>query len=249
MGIVDLLKQFGLSQYEAEAYTSLLREGPLTGYELGKRSKVALPRIYDVLARLQTRGLVLVQPGDPPRYRAEDPAIFLRRLRAGMTSRLDELEEQLLTLSSTTAGEDEFWVIRGRDQIRDRAAAMIEGAEHTLILRLPAILREELASALEEAHQRGCHIAAIDGDEDLGDNEVLVLADDRELLAGTLAEPPQALVSRNRALVALARPHSPAPTHIRAASLEDTETGADWLVWEADKQRRLRLLTGGSDVA
>ena len=34
----DLLQRIGLNKYEAEAYLALLAEGPLTGYELGKRS-------------------------------------------------------------------------------------------------------------------------------------------------------------------------------------------------------------------
>ena len=35
---VELLQRVGLSKYEAEAYYVLLLQGPLTGYELGKRS-------------------------------------------------------------------------------------------------------------------------------------------------------------------------------------------------------------------
>jgi sugar-specific transcriptional regulator TrmB len=247
MDVIELLRQVGLSQYEAEAYTTLLREGPLTGYELGKRSKVALPRIYDVLERLQRRGLVLVQPGDPPHYRAEEPAIYLRQLRTSMTARLEELEAQLRTLSPGRAGE-EFWVVRGRDQIRDRAAAMIESAEHSVGLRLPPDLQRELAGAIAGARRR-CRVQAIDGGSDSSGDAVLVVVDDLELLAGTTDDPAQAVVTRNRALVALAGAEPASGLRSRAASPETAETGTDWLAWEADKQRRLRLLTGGSDVA
>jgi hypothetical protein len=38
MTAIELLQQIGLNKYEAEAYYTLLSEGPLTGYELGKRS-------------------------------------------------------------------------------------------------------------------------------------------------------------------------------------------------------------------
>ena len=40
---VDLLQRVGLNKYEAEAYLALLADGPLTGYELGKRSAAHLP--------------------------------------------------------------------------------------------------------------------------------------------------------------------------------------------------------------
>src|SRR5205085_4852065 len=42
MTAVDLLQRIGLNKYEAEAYYALLVAGPLTGYELGKRSTVPL---------------------------------------------------------------------------------------------------------------------------------------------------------------------------------------------------------------
>ena len=82
MTAVEQLQQVGLNKYEAEAYYTLLAEGPLTGYELGKRSQVPLSRSYEILERLTQKGLALVQPGDPPRYSAEDPGRFLEPVRA-----------------------------------------------------------------------------------------------------------------------------------------------------------------------
>ena len=73
MTAIELLQQIGLNKYEAEAYSTLLSEGSLTGYELGKRSQVPLSRSYEILERLVQKGLALVQPGDPPRYAAQQP--------------------------------------------------------------------------------------------------------------------------------------------------------------------------------
>src|SRR5690242_3289871 len=67
LAMVDLLQQVGLNKYEAEAYAALLQHGPLTGYELVKRSEVPLSRSYEILERLASKGLALVQPGDPQR--------------------------------------------------------------------------------------------------------------------------------------------------------------------------------------
>jgi len=44
--------------------------GPLTGYELGKRSPVPLSPSYETLERLTRRGFALVEPGEPLRYAA-----------------------------------------------------------------------------------------------------------------------------------------------------------------------------------
>src|SRR5215469_8121657 len=103
MTAVEQLQQVGLNKYEAEAYYTLLAEGPLTGYELGKRSQVPLSRSYEVLERLTKKGLALVQPGDPPRYIAEDPDRFLGHVRLRMTRTIDSLASSLATLAHSTS--------------------------------------------------------------------------------------------------------------------------------------------------
>src|SRR5690242_9462614 len=104
---IELLQQVGLNKYEAEAYSTLLLQGPLTGYELGKRSPVPLSRSYEILERLTRKGLALIQPGDPPRYAAADPMLFLGRVRTQMTETLAALNEALTSLkrSDTMTGE------------------------------------------------------------------------------------------------------------------------------------------------
>ncbi len=119
MTAVEQLQQVGLNKYEAEAYYTLLAEGPLTGYELGKRSQVPLSRSYEILERLTQKGLALVQPGDPPRYSAEDPGRFLGQVRQTMTQTLDTLAVSLAALTDSRS-EDEFWVLRGQQHVLAR---------------------------------------------------------------------------------------------------------------------------------
>lgn len=251
MDIIALLQQVGLTQYEAEAYHTLLQEGPLTGYQLGKRSRVPLPRSYDVMERLSERGLALVQPGDPPRYLAEDPTRFLEQLRSSMTSRLEELAATLMALPSSDVS-DEFWVIRGRERIRDRAAAMVGEAEHSLGLHVPTSMGNDMADLVSEARGRGCRVLQAAHTARLAADAVLILVDDREVLAGTAAsDRSQAVVTGNRAMVAMARAcfHAELVQQRPTRTLETTESANDWLAWEEDKEKRLRLLIGGSDVA
>lgn len=251
MDIIESLQQVGLTQYEAEGYYTLLQEGPLTGYQLGKRSRVPLPRSYDVLERLCQRGLALVQPGDPPRYLAEDPARFLEQLQRSMTSRLEELASTLMAVPASQVSE-EFWVIRGRERIRDRAAAMIGEAERSLGLHLPASMSGDLSSLVSEARARGCHVLWAAQTARLAADAVLVLVEDREVLAGTVAsDRAQAVVTGNWALVAMAQSCflDELPRQRLARATETSAPANDWLTWEEQKQKRLRLLIGGSDVA
>src|SRR5437764_13860308 len=136
MATVDLLQQIGLNKYEAEAYYALLTRGPLTGYEVGKYSQVPLSRSYEIMERLTEKGLALVQPGDPPRYIAQEPQQFLAHVRSTMEATLGALTASIAALSRTdTSGE--FWVIRGRQNIVERVQNMLTRASTSIILAAP----------------------------------------------------------------------------------------------------------------
>src|SRR5438105_4080957 len=157
MTTIELLQQVGLNKYEAEAYYTLLSEGSLTGYELGKRSQVPLSRSYEILERLVQKGLALVQPGDPPRYAAQEPEQFLGQARSSMTATLDALAAALAALPRSDVG-DEFWVLRGRQHILARARTLIEEARQSIYLTLPSGSNAEVDHILELARAHGCSV-------------------------------------------------------------------------------------------
>src|SRR5213594_2267350 len=157
MTVIELLQQIGLNKYEAEAYYTLLAEGPLTGYELGKRSDVPLSRSYEILERLAGKGLALVQPGDPPRYAAEPPEQFLDRTRTATTSTLDALAHALADAGPSAIPEG-FWVARGQEHILAYANTCIARAQRTLAVHIAPTQRTFVAEALVQAQARGCRI-------------------------------------------------------------------------------------------
>ena len=245
--MVDLLQQVGLNKYEAEAYAALLRYGPLTGYELGKRSEVPLSRSYEILERLTAKGLALVQPGDPPRYAAEPPEQFLDRTRTTTTTTLDALARALAE-SGPSAIPEGFWVVRGQEHILAHANAYIARAQRTLAVRIAPAQSVSVAEALEQAHERGCRILPPPIDTRAEDAATLLLViDDREGLVGTLtpADRAQAVVSANRTFVAALgrsleprRLVTPAPIAEPATASREPQP-LSWLDWEQHKQRRL----------
>src|SRR5947199_5433135 len=178
MTTVDLLQQIGLNKYEAEAYYALLTHGPLTGYEVGKYSQVPGSRSYEILERLLEKGLALVQPGDPPRYSAQDPYTVFDRFRATMETTLNALAISLASLAPVDR-MGEFWVVRGQQNILAQARSMIANAQETLDLQLPAYF--DVAEHLMQAKARGCRIfRPMTGEQD-GDIALLV-HDDHEAL-------------------------------------------------------------------
>jgi sugar-specific transcriptional regulator TrmB len=242
--VVDLLQRVGLNKYEAEAYAALLQHGPLTGYELGKRSGVPLSRSYEILERLTAKGLALVQPGDPPRYAAEAPAQLVERTRAATTATLDALGSALAELEQPAAPAG-FWVVRGQEHILAHANALIAQARRTLAVSIAPAHSAAVAEALAQARGRGCRVAQVSVGTRADDAAtVLLVVDDQEGMVGTLApaDRAQSVASANPGFVAaLARGVTP-PLALQLARGAEPARAAqplDWLDWEQSKQRRL----------
>ena len=240
----ELLQQIGLNKYEAEAYIALLTEGPLTGYELGKRSAVPLSRSYEILERLTQQGLALVQPADPPRYAAADPEAFLARTRAAQTATLDALGTALTTLPRAQHGDD-FWIVRGRDPIVRRVVDLIGAATATIGF---AGSVESFDATLAAAERRGCRVSH--QPTPFPDSSFALLLDDNQCVVGTLtpAASCQAVTSTNPALLATLQaltsaaqpqPSQTPPTQSTPPTLQHDTRALDWLDWETRKQRRL----------
>lgn len=254
----ELLQQIGLNKYEAEAYFTLLSEGPLTGYELGKRSQVPLSRSYEILERLTSKGLALVQPGDPPRYVAEDPGQFLQQVRTTMEDTLSALARTLTTLARPDAS-NEFWVIRGQQHILQRAQMMIARAQKMVNISLRTANGIEMIEVLAKAQARGCHVfrQQINPSNNPDQEAILLLIDDQEVLVGTLAPLNycQAVVSANPALLSALRgyfarhPFTESSTLVTSILVRSDNDEMNWLEWENRKQRRLWRLKSGDQVA
>ena len=257
---VDLLQRVGLNKYEAEAYLALLAEGPLTGYELGKRSSVPLSKSYETLERLTRRGLALVQPGDPPRYRAEQPERFLAQTRADQESVLTALSTALAGIPRANPAED-FWVVRGRGNVLDQARALIGEARRSITVGLSGA-DDGLRETLEGAEARGCRVTTrrpdagweVPGGQSARPQVVVLLVDDQRSLVGTLDPVAhcQAVTSANPALALTVR----AALTDSAAGLPEpigadppADRGLDWLDWEARKHQRLWRSRQGGRVA
>jgi hypothetical protein len=242
VGPIDLLQQLGLNKYEAHAYYTLLAEGPLTGYELGKRSQVPLSRSYEILERLTLKGLALQQPGDPPRYAAEEYPRVLGTIRRDFTQTVDALAAMLAELPRREPS-GEFWVLRDRRHILARLRSMIGEAQRSLDMHLPAAYQVQLADALDVAPP-GQRSWQTDGPPET-DEIVLALADGRHALAGALSptEGCQAISGGNPALVVLLREHFAAPPAAGPLQHPAAAPAPSWLEWEIRKQRQLWRLS------
>ncbi len=152
---VDKLVEIGFSEYEAKAYIALLRESPVTGYQLSKTSGVPRSMIYEVLGKLTARGVAMkLRKGDSTQYAPIPADEFLDQLRREHEELTASLKDDLSTLASPTDLEY-VWNIEGHENIMAKAVEMIEQAQSRIYLALVPSMSAELRPALERACQRG----------------------------------------------------------------------------------------------
>jgi len=155
---IDSLVKLGFSEYEAKAYIALLRESPVTGYQLSKTCGVPRSMIYEVLGKLTARGAAMtLRKGDSTLYAPVPADEFLDHLRREHEALTTSLKDDLATLASPTDLEY-VWNIEGHENIMAKAREMIGQAQSRICLALLPVTFLDLRPALEEAIGRGVRV-------------------------------------------------------------------------------------------
>lgn len=174
--VLNSLRRLGLNQYEAKAYFALSTIGRNTAGELSEHAELPRPRVYDVLASLQDKGFVAVQPGRPVRYSALSLSEALRTLKKQKQSQLhqelskiDEVGSELEAKIASSAvlekpsAEEFVWTLKGRDAIYSKLASMIEASKkHVVVSTTPQGLKRKMGEhsrLLEKAKSRGVKVS------------------------------------------------------------------------------------------
>ncbi|NOJ73349.1 TrmB family transcriptional regulator [Paenibacillus alvei] len=154
------LQKWGFSQYECKAYIGLLKNFPITGYEISKRSGVPRSTIYEVLAKLMDKGAVYTVPSDPVTYAPLPAKELIRRLRNDFDNSMDYLEKNLSALES----EQEVDVIR-RISSDERVAAemidIIDKAEEEIWLSIWEPQVSSVKGAIDRRIKEEIHVFSI----------------------------------------------------------------------------------------
>jgi len=148
---IDKLVKIGFSEYEAKAYIALLRESPVSGYQLSKLSGVPRSMIYEVLGKLTARGAAMtLHTGGATKYAPVPAAEFLDQLLQEQKDLVVSLKDDVAHL--TSAPDLEYvWNIEGHENILAKAEEMIDQAKSRIYLALLPATFPELKPVLEEA--------------------------------------------------------------------------------------------------
>jgi len=157
--LIELLnEELGLSPYESKAYMALLLHGPLSPNGVNQKAGIPRPRTYDVLNSLVGKGLLMEQPGRPPKYAAVDPRVGVEKIIMEFEKRMHiELEEKRKTaerlISSlsnlhakrrgATLEEEKVWVTRRDRAFIARYCEAIRNIEKEFAVATPATMPPE----------------------------------------------------------------------------------------------------------
>ena len=196
----------GFNESDALAYATLVRSGPMTGYQLARASGIARPNVYGVIDRLEKRGAVTrIGIGDGVKYAALPPAEMLSRLSSGIDAHMAAAKDAFEHLGGEPSGEH-VWNLEGYQAVLDRAEAVARGAKERLLLGVWSSESARLGDAVAAAEARGVDIVTLCAQgcaEECGGCRgeiyrypvaqrsdprwLMVVADDREVVMGEVA--------------------------------------------------------------
>lgn len=162
MGVSDtareVLKRYGLSEYESKAYATLVELGAASVRELCRVAGIPQPRAYDTLSKLEAKGLVETQDGRPTVYRAVPPKVAFDRLEKGLKAQTVLAVEEFASRYGGERSRADMWTIKGQASIINKIEEMINSVEDQLLLAVPTEVLDKIKSALDNAVRKDVEI-------------------------------------------------------------------------------------------
>ncbi len=148
----NTLEDAGLSQYQADAYSTLLRLGSASATEIADACDVPSARIYDVLRDLETNAYIETYKQGSLHARASDPEDVLADLQR-RANRLTEAAEEIEDRWNEPAvSQTKLSIVKRFETVFSRAEELIRHADNEVQLAVTPAGFEELTSALATAY-------------------------------------------------------------------------------------------------
>lgn len=156
----EALSMLGFTHLEADVYTCLLANPPMTGYGVAKQIGRPVANTYKAIETLQAKGAIMVEDGDRQIVRAVPYRELLARLERGFRNQIASAEHALskVTVEETDEG---VYTLTTVDQVYARAAAMLDAADEVAFLDLFPLPFATLKPAIERAVKRGVRIGLL----------------------------------------------------------------------------------------
>lgn len=145
--MLEKLRSFGLTKYEADVYISLIRLGSADANAIASASGVPLGRMYSILNVLHEKKIIRLQETRPRKFASVEPGTALKYLLDAQRFKLQqaslelneiakELENDLLGIKKSPQ-EKQFWTAAlGSDETRDIIIEQINQVNEEMCLTI-----------------------------------------------------------------------------------------------------------------
>lgn len=168
---MEALKEFGLSDYEAKAYSALIFLGSANASEICKESKVPQSKIYEVIDKLVEKRLVEVYGVKPKEFKAVAPEVMLRNLMEEKEKKVKELKGKIESLIKfikiprpSTEVLEGVWTSKGKGwkDFIDRLCDMFDRSQkYAYVVSRDFSWSSKLAESVKSCKKRGVEIRTI----------------------------------------------------------------------------------------
>jgi len=164
--ILSLMKETGFTKEAARAFLAVLGKQPATAADICKEAGIFDSKVYRALDELESRQLILKQPGNPNRYSTPTPRDVLRALsddiaaeherKLALARRMVERIKPLYEAAAPDSGFELAYIVRGRKAIIRAIEEVIgESSKDLVVLLADPSLVSDVGPALQKAHDRG----------------------------------------------------------------------------------------------
>lgn len=156
--LLEYLKSFGLTGYEAQVYITLVQKGVQTGYELAHASGLPRASVYSALSSLRDKGGALKVGAEPSRYVAVKPSEFTsNRMRFFCQA----AEAVVNGLKFQDPEPDTIAILDGEEAIVNQTINLLSTAGHTVYISAASDDLARFAAILAETVTRGVKVVVL----------------------------------------------------------------------------------------
>ncbi|MHC6178822.1 TrmB family transcriptional regulator [Clostridium sp. JNZ X4-2] len=227
--ILELLKNFDLTDVEAKVYIELLKNGPSTGYEISKISAVPRSRVYNVLSKLVKNGFVVASKSkNPTYYNCISVDEFINNKKFEYNSLFSEMSSELKKVERSN-NMDYIWYINGYNNIFNKCRNILKKSKKEVYVQLWMEDAPQIHAELKTLDNRDIPLLTVlyssehkykldlklvyrHGFEDekhaeLGGRLISIVSDDKEVVFGRIFdnEESEVIWTENRSLVFLVK--------------------------------------------
>ena len=151
----SLKENFKLSSYEARAYLALLRRGKQSPKQISVVAQVPMPRVYDTLESLMSKGFVVKQEENyspiPPKQalkgrttQFENQFSQEQKRRRQAEENVTSLLEDSVSISEKSKSLGEISILKGFNAISNKFTELLENSNDVLLVAKRAIEAKEV---------------------------------------------------------------------------------------------------------